>query len=86
MIAARSGRSVMDSSSSLVSTRFPSTSNPGRVRGTDPVAKITWSAVSVASPDSPPDTDTVRSGPSDPHPSSTVTLRPSSSLPTPMWS
>ena len=76
----------MDNSSSLVRIRSPSTSNPGRVRGTDPVARTTWSAVRVASPDSPPDTVTARSGPSDPHPSNTVTLRPSSSMPTPLWS
>ena len=86
MIAARSGSSVMDSSSSLVMIRSPSTSKPGSVRGTDPVARTTWSAVSVASPDSPPETVTDRSGPRVPQPSSTVTLRPSSSLPTPLWS
>jgi hypothetical protein len=56
--AAVAGRSSMASTSSEVSTHLPSTSNPGRVRGTEPLARITASALSSVVLPSPPSTET----------------------------
>ena len=62
------GTERIDRSSSEVTTRSPSTVNPGSTRGTEPVARITWRPLSVTLP-APPLTVTVRPVPREPLPS-----------------
>ncbi len=53
------GSDSIDSISSEVTTKRPSTSKPGMVRGTEPEASNTLSPCSSTSPDEPPDTLTM---------------------------
>jgi hypothetical protein len=69
------GSRSIDKSSSLVTTSFPSMSNPGIVRGTEPEARMMASPLSSTSPDSPPETETVLPGCNVPVPRYVVTLR-----------
>jgi hypothetical protein len=64
-------------------TMVPSTSNPGRVRGSEPGASTTASAASSTSPELPPETVTLWSAWSRPWPSNIVTLRPLRRVPSP---
>ncbi len=75
MITARSGSSVSSNTSSEVSTTVPSMAKPGMVLGTDPGASTMWSPTSSSVVPSGAVTVTVRSAPSRPSPSYTVTLR-----------
>ena len=68
---ARAGSESSDSTSSDVSTKRPSISNPGIVRGTEPLARMTWRPWSC----DPPSTLTTLPGPNVPVPSTVVILR-----------
>ena len=59
MTTAFDGSASIDSSSSEVTTSFPSMSKPGIDLGTEPVAMMTLSAVIWTSPDDPPPMPTV---------------------------
>ncbi len=65
--------------SSEVSTRRPSTSNPGSERGTEPAASTTWRPTSSVPASSPSTTRTRRPGRSVPVPDTTVIRLPLSS-------
>ncbi len=75
MTTTRPGSSVSSNTSSEVSTVLPSTSKPGSVLGTEPLASTMWRPVSSVVVPSAPVTVTVWSGPSRPTPPNTVTLR-----------
>ena len=85
MTAAVAGSLVRSKNSSEVSTNLPSTSKPGRVRGTEPAAMMTLLPRSDAPASAPSSTLTVWSASRRPVPSKMVTLRPFNRPLTPLW-
>ena len=84
MTAAVAGSFFRSKNSSEVTTNLPSTSKPGKVRGTEPAARMTCVPWATTPASAPSTTLTLRSASSRPVPSKMVTLRPLSSPLTPL--